>query len=116
MPGKIQKNISGLIYSMSMSVPLLPPIVPVTIRELLGLPEEVGASELRSAAGNMARSIEKVFPLDPEHLLTRTDLEKLSDDSLKRFSLLSCSLTDKSILLVHSTLITEEWLKENKLC
>ena len=80
---------------MSIAVPLHPPLVPVTIRELMGLPAEIGAAELRSAAGSMARNIEKVFPLDPDTILTHKDLGKLSNDSLNRFSLISCTLSDK---------------------
>jgi ABC-type multidrug transport system fused ATPase/permease subunit len=111
---KRKKSIAGLIHSISISVPLKPPLVPITIRELLGIPAETGAPELRSAAGSLVRNIEKVFLLDPETVISKNELGKLSKDSLNRFSLISCSISHKSILLVHSSLISEDWLRENK--
>jgi hypothetical protein len=111
---KRKKKTAGLIHSISISVPLQPPLVPITIRELLGIPAETGSAELRSAAGSLARNIEKVFKLDPETVITPNEIGKLSKELLNRLSLISCSLSDKSVLLVHSSLVTEEWLRENK--
>ena len=111
---KEKKKITDLIHSISIAVPIRSPRVPITIRELLGIPADIGAAELRIAAGSLAKKIEKVFPLDPDTLLSEHDIEKLSSDSLKQFSLISCSVSDKPILLVHNSLITEKWLKENE--
>lgn len=110
---KRKKNITGFLHSISIAVPLIPPQVPISIRDLLGMPAEIGAAELRIAAGSKARNIEKVFPLDPGTILTHKELVKLSEDSVKRLSLISCFLSDKPILLVQNSLITDEWLNEN---
>ncbi len=112
--GKRKKGGAALLDSISIAVPIHPPMVPVTLRELLGIPADMGADEVRNAAGSLAHNIEKVFPLDPERLLSPDDLQRLSNDSLKRLSLISCVVSEKPILLVHSSLITEGWLKENK--
>jgi hypothetical protein len=102
------------IESISIAVPLSIPQITVTLRELIGIPENTGTDELRIAAGSLAKKIERTFPLEPEQPITQKDLNKLSQDSLNRLSLISCLLSDRPIILAQRSLITEDWLNENK--
>jgi len=111
---KFKKNKRGLLGSISIAVPLSPPMVPVTLREMLGLQADVGADDLRKALGIYARKIEKIFPLEPDIPISAECMEKVSIDFLRRLSLVSCIISDRPIILVESSLLTDKWLMENK--
>jgi hypothetical protein len=112
--GKGKKKSSVLLDSIAIAVPFKPLLAPVPLRDLLGISDNVNAGELRQAAGSRAGKIEKVFPLDPDRIVADKDLKKLSADSMNYFSLISCILSDRPIILAHDSLITEEWMNENR--
>jgi len=109
-----KKKITALINSIVIAAPIAPPAVDVALGELLGLPEGAGADELRKAAGSRAGKIEKVFPLDPHTVITQRDFKKLSKDSVNRLSLMAALISDRPVVPVHNSLVTDEWLKEFK--
>jgi len=110
---KGKKKRGGLRDFISIAAPLNPPLVPVKLREMLGITPGVDAEELKKAVGVRAGKIDEVFPLDPEGIVTSEDLKKLTKDSIRRLSLVSCLLSGRPILLVHSSLLSEDWFKEN---
>ncbi len=112
--GKRKKKSPVLLDSIAIAVPFKFLLAPIALRDLLGVSDNVNAGDLRVAAGSRAGKIEKVFPLDPDTVVTDKDLKKLSIDSMNYFSLISCTLSDRPILLVHGSLITEEWVNENR--
>ncbi len=111
---KRKKGRADFISSISIAVPLSPPLAPVSLRNVLGIPPEMRAADLRNAAGTRAAKIEKTFLLDPDRLISAKDIKNLSPDSLNWLSLISCVISDKPILLIHSSLISEDWLREKK--
>jgi len=118
LPEKKKKNKKRIVFSLLDSTAIAAPIsaipVPVPLRHLLGLADNAGADELKKAAGTMAGKIEKVFPLHPDTVIDQKVLGRLPENALKYFSLMSCLVSARPVIMAYNSLITEEWLAEFK--
>ena len=76
--------------------------------------DETGGDDLKKAAGTMAGKIEKVFPLLPDTVIEQKDLDRLPEEALLYFSLMSSLVSDRPLIMAQSLVITEKWLAEFK--
>jgi hypothetical protein len=104
----------NLLHSAAIAVPISAIPVPVSLKDLMGLTDETGPDELKQAAGSMAGKIGKIFQLSPDTVIEQKDLNRLPEEALRYFSLMSSLVSDRSIIMAQSSLITEEWLAEFK--
>jgi len=107
---KFVNNVSSLI---SVALPLSKPVVPVSLRVLLGLPEEWDRKTVNLILGNKASKIKKYLSLDPDDIIGPESWARLSDDDLKAISMLGAEASTRPILVIHEQLVSEGWLKEN---
>lgn len=112
LSGDDKKTINDLSSLISVVLPLSKPVIPVSLRVLLGLPDEWDSDTIKLILGKKALKIGKYLSLDPDDIINPESWAGLSDDDLKVVSLLGAEASIRPVLIIHEQLVSEEWLKE----
>lgn len=113
LSGDKKKSGYDLSSLISVALPLSKPVVPVSFRTLLGLPEKWDQKTIKLNLGENALKIKKYLSLDPDDVISPKSWEGLSDDDLRNISLLGAEASTRPILIIHEQLVSEGWLKEH---
>lgn len=113
LSGNKKKSVNGFSSSVSIALPLTKPLIPVSLRVLLGLPENWDQQAVKSSLGKNASKIKKYLGLDPDAVISPESWAGLNDDDLRNISLLGAEASTRPVLIIHWQLASEEWLKKH---
>lgn len=100
--------------STIIGVPLAGLPVAVTLKDLLGLPENITHSEVQEYLGQDAKEVEQIIGLDPNQMISPEAWASLSSSAKRSIILMAGLASSRPIFMIHDSLLTKSWLTENK--